>query len=616
MRAVKAFLIIIVVAISSTFVYFFHEKSGPFYGDALGYYLYLPATFIYNNHTSIYEEPANVELPSSVTWYLDQQRREAVKTPKGYSLNQYTYGVALLESPFFLTAHLFEKITGRSATGYSSVYENAIKISSAVYAVLGLMIVFLLLRRFYSYSASLLAVLLLFIGTNMFWFSVHQAGMSHVPLLFLYALLMWLTVRLHDSPRWYYFALAAFVGGLITIIRPTDIICLLLPLLYNVYNKESLLKKWEFLKEHRQKIFLAALFFLLPILPQLLYWKMVTGSYVFYSYGGQEFHFLHPKLKEGLFGGQNGWLAYSPLMYFSIIGFLLCKRYRPWMTPLFVIFPLYVYIIYSWFCFNYINGFGSRPMLHLYPLLALPLAAVIQYVSEKRLVLKLVFGLLCLFFIAVNLSFSVQQVWGILRSEESNNTYNRRILFKSEINYNDLIAYDSEQSVPDTTTLKKIKAFRCYDFEDSTTTSFEKDTTGKSKFVYHIREEEFPEPSFSIPYSKSVFKDARWIKVSGDFVCPSYQVYYKHLFVVEVRRGDKGHFWRKATIDNKIGYADASCEHKELKPDHYHEDRWGPVYSFIKLPNDVKEGDEIKVFIWNIGKQELMMDNVCIDLYE
>ena len=166
MRAVKAFLIIIVVAISSTFVYFFHEKSGPFYGDALGYYLYLPATFIYNNHTSIYEEPANVELPSSVTWYLDQQRREAVKTPKGYSLNQYTYGVALLESPFFLTAHLFEKITGRSATGYSSVYENAIKISSAVYAVLGLVIVFLLLRRFFSYSASLLAVLLLFIGSE------------------------------------------------------------------------------------------------------------------------------------------------------------------------------------------------------------------------------------------------------------------------------------------------------------------------------------------------------------------------------------------------------------------------------------------------------------------
>ncbi len=53
-----------------------------------------------------------------------------------------------------------------------------------------------------------------------------------------------------SGQKLFLFIIMGFVCGLITLIRPTDVLCLLIPLLYNVYNKETIRKKVLFIKEN------------------------------------------------------------------------------------------------------------------------------------------------------------------------------------------------------------------------------------------------------------------------------------------------------------------------------------------------------------------------------
>ena len=84
-----------------SFVVLFFAKWGRtsyvFYGDALGYYYYLPATFVYHNFHQIEKLPADRGLEHHVLHYA-MEFEQNPRSPKGYLINQYTYGVALMET--------------------------------------------------------------------------------------------------------------------------------------------------------------------------------------------------------------------------------------------------------------------------------------------------------------------------------------------------------------------------------------------------------------------------------------------------------------------------------------------------------------------------------------
>ncbi len=609
-------LIVVPVAVAAWFMVQYGKTGNTFYGDAQGYYMYLPATFIYHNHTAGYQLPRDKDIPSSVIWYVDMMQ-SGTRTAKGHILNQYTYGVALMEAPFFFIAHSCELLKGGNANGYSTVYENAIKLSSVVYCLLGLFIIYRILRRYFSTTVSLLSTSFIFIGTNLFWFTVYQAGMAHEPLFFLYALLILLTVKAHEQPALSRFMLVGFVAGIITLIRPTDIICLLIPLLYNVYSRKTLTIKKDFLFTHRKKIFMAALCFIIPILPQLFYWKMMTGRYVVYSYGSQGFNWDKPKIIAGLFHFSNGWIPYSPIMIFSLAGLFFMKKVRQWAWATWLLFPIYVYIIYSWYCYNYINGLGSRPMIHLYPLLSIPLAIVIGYIAKKGVIIKTIFTFVCLFFIALNISYSMQRAVGVLNSEESNFEFNAQMLFRMHLRYNDLVTLDIGEWQPNASVLEKAATLKCENYEHPVDEHYVPDTTGKSSYVYHMLNDEHHPNTLHVIYNRKKFGGAHWLKCSGRFMVPEGpKGYFKHLFVLSIDHNGSFLKWCGMKPLNKIGLADSSCGHTDYKFDHWELRRWGYVYFFVKIPRNIQDGDKITLDLWNIGKEDIYMDDICLELYK
>ena len=193
-------IIALTLAIGTVFMARYNKNNYTLYGDAMGYYLYLPATIIYGNLLNIEIFPPGIELPESIFAYTNDCRKVAVELGFEHAISQYTYAVALAELPFFMVAHAYEKVMGLPANGYSNTYNIAIISGNLIYVFLAMLLLYKILRRYFSSLHSLLSLVLVLLATNLFWFTFHQAGMSHVPLFLLYTLLMYFYGAVNLSP--------------------------------------------------------------------------------------------------------------------------------------------------------------------------------------------------------------------------------------------------------------------------------------------------------------------------------------------------------------------------------------------------------------------------------
>lgn len=609
-------IIALMIVVGSLFYVFLGKERGNYYGDAMGYYNYLPSAIIYGTFKEPRELPAGTEVSFGRNKVRDYLSRIMV-TPTGYLMNQYTYGIALMELPFFLAAHAYEKIRGLPADGFDDIYNFSIQASTLFYAVLGLYILFLCLKRFFDKTAALLGLCIIALGTNYLWFATLQAGMAHINIFFLVSSLLYFTLRAHESPRFRYFLLAALSLGMIALIRPTDLLFLSIPLLYNVYSWDTFKAKLRFLNAHKGKILLAALLAVPLIIPQLLYWKTLTGHYLFYSYGeNQGFNWKHPRIYEGLFSYKNGWLVYCPVMILSIIGLFFVKKLKPFFLVIICSLPVFIYVIYAWYCYNYINGLGSRPMINITPLLAFPLVALLSFILRQNKVVIFSFTLVTLFLSAVSVSYCLQQEKGILWSENSTKTFNLNMLFRYTMHYEDIVTYDNEIVQPDKNKLSLLRTLAVQDFEHFDNPNVTYDTFNRSKF-YHLQHgDEYPEGALNVTYDAAGFKGGKWLKLSGRFNAPEYSGFYdNHLIVLEIKSDTGLYYWKGTVINNKIGLAEQPLPPGGFTLFDVRLHTWGEVYFFAPLPAQIKDGDVIHAHIWALGRRDLLIDDFKIELY-
>jgi len=614
-RIFSALILIFSLTLSLGFFYEYGKDKGIFYGDAFGYYMYLPTTFIYHNHTSLDKLPTDTGIDP---WIHTMVEHLETKSPKGFPMNQYTYGVALMESPFFFVIHRLELFRYHSTTGFTTAYENAIKCSSAFYGLLGLFLCYRILRKQYSPIISTCCISLLLIGTNLLWFMTYQQGMAHIPLFFLFALLIYLTQDLYTRFKLKTFALIGLVAGMITLIRPVDGLCVLIPLLYDL-KRPWFRNLKDRIQSMRKGIVLAFTCFLLPIIPQLIYWKWLTGSFFFDSYGSkQTLDLLNSHYIHGLFGPSNGWLLYTPVMVVAVLGLFLWKRMGPFSPAVPLLFITYVYVIYAWFVPNYINGFGSRPMIDIYPALTIPMAALLEKIGSQRWYQKLVVSSLILFFIVMNLSFSVQQVKGIISTDNSNYPFYFSSLFRFHTTYNDLVTWDTEIIQPDSTKLSPLQPVYQNDFTDSALSEHViMDTLTNRKIYWIHRGEESSPLLLHEAFPATLIGNARWMKCAGHFMVPHCGAYIWecHLIVLVIKRKGELLNWTGVRVNNKIGLLENNPPGFEGRILNMRENISGYIRYFVRVPKDIQAGDSIEVNEWNPGSLPLQVRDLQVSFY-
>lgn len=385
--------------------------------DAFGYYMYLPSAFIYHDMTQLEWLPEADSTYGLTGGTLYQAHRK----DNGNYVYKYLGGVSILQLPFFLIGHAVASSTSFAADGFSPPYQFAIAFGAVLYVILALFLLRYVLLRYFSDLSSAISILLLVLATNLPRYVSVDSGMSHAYIFPLYVVLIYTTIRWHEKPHSLWASLTGLTIGLATICRPTEAIMLFIPLLWDTQTKEAARAKWKKVNAHRWHLVYVVLFGFLGILPQLIYWKIASGSFIYDV--GSKWVFLNPFFRV-LFGWEAGWFIYTPVTIFFILGFFFIKKYS-FQRSVIVFCLLNIWIIISWFDWKYGATYSTRALVQSYPVFALPLTAIVERINRTRW--RCLFYMLGLYLIFVNIFQLKQYDNTVLHYRDMNRAYYGRI---------------------------------------------------------------------------------------------------------------------------------------------------------------------------------------------
>jgi hypothetical protein len=309
---------------------------------------------------------------------------------------KYTIGNAYFYAPFYFGAHLVNKtFLGYKTDGYSLPYSAGLTIGWGFWSLWGIYLLGVFLLRYFRPISVLSTLFCIAVGTNYYAYTVQIVGMNHIPLFFVSALCLWAADNWAKRGRWQDLSLLAMGLGLAVVLRPTELVMVILLLAVLPLIKREQGTILPFLQARWGQILIAVAVGLAVVLPQILYWWAATGKLVHYSYQGEYFDFANPHLRKGLFSYRKGLYVYAPLMLLGVVGLpFLLRRSKAIGAVILLYLLANVYIILSWSAWAYGGSFGARSMIQSFAFWAIPMAAFFDalwgFLSRRQGVLKIV----------------------------------------------------------------------------------------------------------------------------------------------------------------------------------------------------------------------------------
>lgn len=349
--------------------------------DGKGYYAYLPAIFIYHDLNFGFFEAQEMKPGTDPKLIYDYRVYK-----NGHATNKCFCGTALMQAPFFLTAHAIMLMTGGLADGYSSIYWIFIQIATWFYFIIGLYFLSKLLRMYeFSGFSIIITLIAVTFGTNSFYYIVREAGMSHIYSFALIASFMYVSKKYFAQNQAKLVILLFGLLGLISLIRPSNgLVILMLPFLAGSWEKFK--KGILFLAKKLPYLIAGVLIMTAIIAIQPVIYKISTGSFFVDTYGGEVFNFLTPHVKEFLFSYKKGALLYTPIIAVSLAGlyhFWKRNRFQFFCAMIFIL--VLFYVLSSWSNWWYGGSFSSRVLIEFLPLFMILLAAAINECKTKAM---------------------------------------------------------------------------------------------------------------------------------------------------------------------------------------------------------------------------------------
>lgn len=253
--------------------------------------------------------------------FLDRREKDT-----GYHINFGPLGSALLWSPLYLATHagvLLARALGVTvpADGFSRPYEAAACYASAIYGLLGLLLIRHALCRFgrVSDAAATLTTLGLWLGTPVIYYMTLAPGFSHASSLFAVSLTLWLWLRAREKGEaashgdW---ALIGLAGGVAGLVREQDALFLLAPGLDLLWHA----RRPRLLVRALTRGLAMTLTALGAFVPQLLAYKIINGHFKPSGHVGQKMNYLSPHSFRVLFDPSHGLFFWSPLLLLAAAG--------------------------------------------------------------------------------------------------------------------------------------------------------------------------------------------------------------------------------------------------------------------------------------------------------
>lgn len=591
--------------------YYFYPSGNILSWDVMGYYLYLPMQFIYHDlgiHDFSIIENIIAKYHNTGTFY------QAFVSPTGEYVMRYPIGESILFLPFFFMGHIFALLTDYDADGFSLPYQISIWMGCMLYTFIGIFALRKVLLNFFDEKITSFVLVIIVLGTNYLVHSVShgQGAMPHNLLFTLYAIMLLLNIKWHKSFDLKHGILLSIVLGLICIIRLSEFLVILIPVFWNVYNKKSLFDKLNMIKTKMNQILFMIITFLGVISIQLIYWKLYAGSFIFDSYydPGLGLDFLSPHTLKAMFSFRNGWLIYTPVMIFSLIGFWnLYNKNRNIFLAILIFFILNLWVITSWTLWWGASSFGQRFLIQSYPVMSIPMGYFLVWIRLKRIFVGVLIYTIILFFIGLNIFQSWQKLNWILITERATFKHWLQVFGKtSPVKDAENYLYmewptSGEEVFTNIEKYKKTKVFKLgFEPEDNfqrEKLNFENFHSGKSSYIYDSLTEFGP--PLEKTYSEITDKYHAWIRI-GVWIYPlsDFNQHSPNLVATFIHDG-KAYKYKAVN----------------LKKFNIELNKWNFISYDYLTPEVVRnEKDKLAVYIWNNEKANFLIDDLEITIYE
>lgn len=344
--------------------------------DGSGYYAYLPATLIY-------KDPSYKKVVQAEKKYFGKHYSPLYlyKNNEGRTFNKYFPGIAVLQLPFFGIACFSALISGNYIDGYSSIFQFCFLLGSIFYTIAGLFLFRSFLQKIVPEHQKYIKwiIILFYLATTLFFYSTITPNLSHHYSFFLFGLFAWSMNRLKMNTSMSNIFIVGLILGMIALVRPTNIIVVLTMPLF--FLKIDTLKQFIIDILTPKKIFIGITGFALVFSTLFFFWKWQTGDWIVWGYMGEGFNFIHPKFIASLFSFRIGLFLHSPILILGVIGTIfLYKESKLQFIFWWLFFLVNVWIISSWWCWDYESPFGHRPFTeHLFFLIIPVILFVARY---------------------------------------------------------------------------------------------------------------------------------------------------------------------------------------------------------------------------------------------
>ena len=356
------------------------KNRGVIHWDVISYYAYLPATFIYGDVTLDF-------LKDPPEGFVNDNKFWPSRLENGNFLILTSMGLSFLYAPFFFMAHALAPLFGEARDGFGAIYQFFLVMGTLVYVIFGFIVLKNLLLRYFKPWTTALTLLGIALGTNLYHFATTDAAMAHAYNFVLIVIFLKMTIDWHQRPTVWRTIFLGALFGLITLIRPTNFLVLLLFLLWDVRSWSDLRSRVLFFIRKFHLVMLMFAAFIIIWIPQFLYWKAVTDHYLYYTYSTVDgtFYWGNSHIIENLLSYKKGWFVYVPIMFLAVVGIVFLKRRKPaFFWPVITMLVPMVYVFSSWWSWWFGGCFGLRAYIDIYGVMAIPLATTIEYVNERK----------------------------------------------------------------------------------------------------------------------------------------------------------------------------------------------------------------------------------------
>jgi hypothetical protein len=355
------------------------------FGDGVGYYI-LTNTIAFEKKLDFYPALSHFSHEKINDRYVNRVFWKTEKTVTGLNNHPWLVGTSLFWLPPVFLLKIVNHVFCLGQDRFSLLFESTAAYSGMVYFFVGLYCLERYLNFFFKKRTVNIALLMIILTSIASYYVFFEPALSHQISFFIICVLLYKTKDMDMNLTNHF--LVGLSCGLLAIVRVADII-FLIPVLYALITRNK----------KQRLLYLTGIIggFALGILPQIIFQKILYGSFFVNPYLIGEKGVFQPSLSVGIFNNlfseKRGLYFWSPTLLVSTIGLiwgLFDKKYGPKPKTMLLALAVFALLVGYWTT-EVSAGFGNRFYIAALPYFAFGLCFFNTKIENRRFLSVLIF---------------------------------------------------------------------------------------------------------------------------------------------------------------------------------------------------------------------------------